>query len=180
MTTPEATSLAPLAVPKRQYKQWLIDFRFVREVERLEREGRVKSRGHLEETLGMSHGAVALIRQGRLTANAAHIAELKRVYNGDYEYVLFGVPQPDKSEAVVWENGRGKKKLDVYPPLYYEYKKPAGWKVGPMPEADPRHYPSDPENKLWEPHKEASKLVQRQANAKAPAGEAEALEGAEE
>lgn len=178
MTTSDATSLAPLAVPKRQYKQWLIDYRFVREVERLEREGRVKSRGHLEETLGMSHGAVALIRQGRLTANAAHIAELKRLYNGDYEYVLFGVAQPDKSEALVWQNGRAKK-LDTYPPFSYEYKKPAGWKIGPMPEAVAAHYPSDPENKLWEPHREASKLVQRQVNAKAPAREAEASEGAE-
>lgn len=145
----------PVGVSKKLLLQWHIDFRFVREVERLEREGRVKSRGHLEGEIGMSRGYLAGVRRGRYNVGMAHTAQLKRLYNADVNYILLGQRVEGLSEPIIWEDGR-KKELRRYPGYMYQYGQPAGFNIGNQPETHPDYYPPDPDNRLWEQHPEAN------------------------
>lgn len=149
---------------KNKLGQYLIDFRFVREVERMEREGRVKwPRANLERELGMNVGVIAEIRAGKRGVLPVHIARLKLLCNSDTSYILLGVRDPDHSSPYA-----GARRFAVHEPYYFRYGKPAGWKAGPQPETPTpnpdgsdtlysAYYPEDPENKLWAPHKIAGK-----------------------
>lgn len=141
---------------KRRRAQWWIDFRFVREVERLERDGRVRSRGHLEASIGLGRGVVADIRRGRRGCLPVHVVLLKQLYNADYEHILFGAPL-NLEKSAPYVTGRGR--INTWQPLVFAYSTPAGWKVGPQPEEDARHYPPDPTGAQWVPHELAHRAA---------------------
>jgi len=165
---------------RRQTLDAWIDYRFVREVERLEREGRIKSRGFLEAQLDMTRGTITDIRRGRRSPSPAQIVLFYQHFQADRDHIETGV-QLDRERAAPRFPLLGKEHGDkevYFPPFAYEYHTPAGWRVGPQPEQDPRHCPIDPTGEKWEPHplaKEGKKTLAK----KAPAREAEASEGAE-
>ena len=128
-------------------EEWEIDFRFVREVEHLERIGRVQSRYALEMAVGIENGGIATIRLGMRGVSPANIKRLFNHYRGDKDYILLGAARnPNLADPYIPElNG----KLPAYRALYHKYSSPARWRIGPQPEAHPQHYLEDPENKLW-------------------------------
>ncbi|UYZ60057.1 hypothetical protein [Hymenobacter latericus] len=128
----------------KKLETYEIDFRFVREVERLEREGRVRSRVTLEKDLGMSKGTISTVRAGHRGVGAEHLKRLKEKYNGDYHYILFGFKDPHDTSGPL----RMGRRLDVHVPYTLRYAAPAAWKCGPRPEEDAAHYPDDPQNEL--------------------------------
>ncbi|GAC1371057.1 MAG: hypothetical protein NVS3B25_18880 [Hymenobacter sp.] len=128
-----------------KYEQYEMDFRFVREVEYLEREGRVPSRRALEKALRMERGAIAAIRLGVRGVNMYQYKKLHQLYRGDRDFILYGVRNKELNNPFIPGIGR----LDKYEPYVTRYTSPARWKVGPRPESQSEYYPSDPNNELW-------------------------------
>jgi hypothetical protein len=130
-----------------QLRQWEMDYRFVREVEYLEREGRVESRYELEKTIGLGRGELLAVRAGKRQIGLVQVAILFEKYRGDRDYIMYG--QRNKELAQPYIPGIGR--IDRYQPYIFEYTSPARWRIGPRAEAVPEHYPSDPQNLLWTP-----------------------------
>lgn len=127
-------------------KQWEMDFRFVREVEYLERDGRVSSRYDLERAIGMEKGAIATIRLGMRGVSAVHIVLLFELYRGDKDFILFGANRnPDLTNPYI--PGRGR--INSYEPFFHSYSSVARWKVGKRAESNPQYYSPDPLNEQW-------------------------------
>lgn len=126
-------------------RQWEMDFRFVREIEYLEREGRVSNRLDLERTLGLEAGGVAAIRLGLRGISTVHLAILHETYRGDRDYILHGVRNKELAAPYIAGIGR----IDRHEPYYHRYASGARWRVGPRPETHPQYYPQDPENTQW-------------------------------
>ncbi|MBH8567307.1 hypothetical protein KB206_00310 [Microvirga sp. STS02] len=124
-----------------------MDYRFVREVEHLERSGRVAGRGQLEADLFLPPGSISLIRSGHRSIGKLHIKRLFELYRGDYKYILFGVR--DKEHTGSYISGIGN--IDKYVPYIHSYPSPARWKVGPRPETHPEYCMKDPNNEQWQP-----------------------------
>jgi hypothetical protein len=74
----------------REHIGWVHTHRFIEEVHRIEAEGRVQSRSALEERLLLGYGSITSMRAGRLRVSTQEIELLKREFNGDFQYVLFG------------------------------------------------------------------------------------------
>ena len=140
--------LQPVA-SKESFKirQWWMDFRFVREVERLEREKRVFKREQLEADCGLENHAVGTIRTGMRGVSAVNIALLFEKYRGDKDYIMFGVRNKELSGPHIPGIGS----LERYEKFYYRYQTAAKWKIGRQPETHKEYYPSDPNNELWTP-----------------------------
>lgn len=128
-----------------QLAQWEMDYRFVREVEYLEREGRVPSRRELEESIGLSRADLLAVRQGKRSVGLVNVKYLHEKYRGDRDYIMFG--QRNKELAAPYIPGVGR--IDRYEPFINVYQSPARWRVGPRPETQPEYYPSDPQNEQW-------------------------------
>ncbi|MGI4873207.1 MAG: helix-turn-helix domain-containing protein [Janthinobacterium lividum] len=143
-------------------RTWLASFRFVREVERIEREGRVKSRTALELLIGIKAGTISQIRAGRNDASLGMAIALREALNADLNYIMYGVRVPELAEPLFPLPGRTDDLF--YKPVVHEYKAPAGWKIGPMAEAVAAHYPDDPKNSFWQPHKDSPARVRARAN----------------
>ena len=139
---------------------WEIEFRFVRECERLERAGVVSSRGALELSLGLTRGELRSIRGGARGVSAAQIAILHEKYRGDRDYILHGRRNEELSRPYIPGIGN----IAKYEGYIHVYNAPARWRVGPRPElvfpitpSDPNsekgawHYPEDPNNEKWQP-----------------------------
>ena len=127
-------------------KQWNIDFRFVREVELLERDGRVSSREDLERAIGMEHGGLATVRQGMRGVSLVNVVVLFEKYRGDKDYIMFGAARnPELTNPYIPGIGR----LSRYDPYYHTYNSVARWRIGPQPETHHQYYEKDPLNKLW-------------------------------
>ena len=153
---PGGSYLRPISPATREkLRQYEIDYRFVREVERMEWDGRCKNRSWLEKQMGITSGVIAEIRRGRRGVLPTHIALLKQIVNADHNWILFGGDRPDIEKSAPYMPGRGR--LDVFEGYAHRYGTPAGWKVGPRPEQYPACYPDDPENKQWKPHALAGK-----------------------
>lgn len=82
---------------RREHISWVHTHRFIEEVHRLEEEGRVPSRKILEEKLLLRYGSVTSMRAGRLRVSTEEIQLLKQEYNGDFQYILFGIRDPEVS-----------------------------------------------------------------------------------
>jgi hypothetical protein len=142
-----------------QLRQWEMDYRFVREVEYLEREGRVDDRYSLEKALGLERGAIAVIRNGLRGVGLVQVAILFEKYRGDRDYIMYGSRNKELTSPYIPGIGR----IDKFQPYYHRYQSPARWRVGPRPETrtpnpdDPNdhrysaYYPQDPDNELWAP-----------------------------
>ena len=136
--------------PREVFKlrQWEMDFRFVREVEYLERDGRVSSRYDLERAIGMEKGAIATVRLGMRGVSAVHIVLLFELYRGDKDFIMFGAGRnPDLTNPYI--PGRGR--INSYEPFVHRYGSAARWKVGKRAESRPEYFPEDPENEQWSP-----------------------------
>lgn len=134
-------------------RQWEIDYRFVREVEYLERAGRVSSRIDLETDIGIRAGQIAVIRAGLRGVTLVQILSLFEKYRADLQHILFGIPR-DKERSNPYIPGVGR--LDKYTPIIHHYNQSAQWRVGAREETHEGYYPDDPENKLWTPPKRRS------------------------
>ncbi len=142
-----------------QRAQWEMDYRFVREVEYLEREGRVSSRQDLEAAIGMVRGELLAVRAGKRQIGLVQVKMLQEKYRGDRDYIMFGVRNKELAAPYIPGVGR----LDRYEPYIYQYRSPARWRIGAQPETrttnpqDPNdrnysgYFPSDPDNTLWTP-----------------------------
>jgi hypothetical protein len=128
-----------------QLTQWEMDFRFVREVEYLEREGRVPSRAELEEAIGLNRSELLAVRQGKRQIGLLQVRMLHEKFRGDRDYIMYG--QRNKELSAPYIPGVGR--IDRYEPYIHEYKSPARWRVGRRPETHPAYFPSDPENEQW-------------------------------
>lgn len=139
-------------------RQWEMDFRFVREVERLEREGHVPSRKILEKTVGLEVGGVAAIRLGTRGVGLVAVAILFDVYRGDRDFIMHGSRNKELSTPYVPGVGY----INKYAPTYHLYSTTARWRVGVRPETRTPHpdgsdapysayYPDDMENANWSP-----------------------------
>jgi hypothetical protein len=138
-----------------QFAQWEMDFRFVREVEYLEREGRVSNRNDLEAAIGLGRGEILAIRAGKRQVGLVQVKMLHEKYRGDRDYIMFG--QRNKELAAPYIAGIGR--IDRYEPYIFQYKSPARWRIGSRPETQPEYFPSDPENTEWKaPEKMPSKV----------------------
>ena len=126
-------------------RQWWMDFRFVREVERLEREGRVFKREQLEADCGLEKHAIGVVRSGMRGISAVNIVLLFEKYRGDMWYIMFGVRDKERSGGYIPGVGN----IARYESFYYRYQTTARWKIGQQPESSPDYYPSDPNNELW-------------------------------
>jgi hypothetical protein len=139
---------------------WEIEYRFVREVERLERSGVVPSRGELERVVGLFPGDIRAIRGGIRGVGLAQLALLHEKYRGDRDYILHGRRNEELSKPYIPGIGN----IAKYEGFIHQYKAPARWRCGPRPElvfplvpSDPNserkawHYPEDPDNKQWKP-----------------------------
>ena len=144
----------PLNQRQRQkVRQWEIDYRFVREVERLERDGRVDKRVKLEIAVGLEAGAVSNIRAGHRGISPVNIALLFEHYRCDMNHILLGTNiDLDLSKRPVW--------MEKHEPYYNRYQAPAKWRVGPRAETLTPHptnpdlkysayFPEDPDNEQW-------------------------------
>ncbi|MDO7852961.1 hypothetical protein [Hymenobacter convexus] len=151
--------LLPLNQRQRdKVSQWEIDYRFVREVERMERDGRVEKRIILERDCGLENGAVSAIRAGMRGVSPVNIKRLFEQYRCDYNYILFG-SNIDLELSKPYIPGVGR--LNIHEPYYNRYQAPARWRVGARPETLTPHplgdkdkkwssyYPDDPDNELW-------------------------------
>ena len=137
--------LVPLNRRQRdKIDQWEMDYRFVREVERLERDGRVEKRVKLEQDCGLEAGAVSSIRAGLRGVSALNIRRLFEHYRCDYNHIMFG-SNLDLELSKPFVPGLGR--LNIHEPYYNRYVAPARWRVGPRPETLTPH-PLDP-NKKW-------------------------------
>lgn len=137
-----------LVKPREVFKieEWEQDLRFVREVELLERSGRVSSRYDLERAIGMEKGALATVRLGMRGVSKGHISRLFTLYRGDKDFILFGAARAtDLTNPYISGVGR----IDKFEPFIHRYSSVARWKVGPRPETHPEYYPSDPNNEQW-------------------------------
>lgn len=144
-----------------ELQQWEIDFRFVREVERLERDGLIPNRGSLERSLGMRAGEISAIRSGLRGINPVHIAILFEKYRGDRDFILHGQRNQELSRPYIPGIGN----IAKYEGFIHHYTSPAKWRCGPRPETliptpgkpnEPlvaMHYPEDPKNEQWSPPK---------------------------
>jgi hypothetical protein len=142
-----------------QLRQWEMDYRFVKEVEYLEREGRVSSRQDLEVAIGLGRGELLAVRAGKRQIGLVQVALLFEKYRGDRDYIMYG--QRNKELATPYIPGVGR--IDKHEAYYHRYSSPARWRVGPRPETrtpnpdDPNdhhysaYYPEDPDNTLWQP-----------------------------
>lgn len=123
-------------------KQWEMDFRFVQEVELLERDGRMSSRYDLERATGMEKGAIATVRG----VSAVQIVLLFELYRGDKVFILFGAARNlDLTNPYI--PGRGR--INSFESFYHSYGSGARWKVGSRAETHSQYYPSDPNNEQW-------------------------------
>jgi hypothetical protein len=138
--------LRPVA-PKELLKlrQAEMDYRFVREVEHLEREGRVSSRSDLEEAVGLSRADILAIRAGKRGATLLNVVLLHEKYRGDRDFIMYGVRNKELSAPYISGVGR----IDRYDPYIFQYASPARWKVGPREETQPEYCPQDPRNEQW-------------------------------
>ncbi|GAA4391667.1 hypothetical protein [Hymenobacter koreensis] len=116
-------------------EQHWIDYRFVKEVEKIEREGRSQSRVWIERQLGLPAGTCSEIRRGTRGIGAVHIARLKRKFNADHNFILFGVRNNDISLPYIVK-GRDKVRVDVFEPYIHMYNAAPNWKIGERPEGD--------------------------------------------
>lgn len=105
-----------------------IEQRFVEEVEIMEREGRVQSRAKLERDLLMYYNKITQIKYGKSSLQPCHIHLLKKHYNADVQFILFGVRDMEHSGSI-----QGGRKLNIYKPYTYNYKT---WKKGKKDEDD--------------------------------------------
>ena len=148
----------PLTQRQRdKVRQWEIDYRFVREVERLERDGRVEKRVKLELAVGLEAGAIASIRNGMRGVSPANIALLFENFRCDMHHILLGSNLDlELSKAFIPGLGR----LNIYEPYYHRYVNTARFRVGPRPETLTPHptdknlrfsayWPDDPDNEQW-------------------------------
>jgi hypothetical protein len=136
-------------------RQWEIDYRFVKEVEYLERDGRVSARPDLELAVGLETGGVANIRNGMRGVSCMNVVLLFELYRGDKDYILLGAPRnTDLYKPFIPGVGR----LNIHEAYYHRYPTAARWKVGPRPEFKVEHptlknyspyYPQDPDNEGW-------------------------------
>ena len=147
-TSPAPTppgNLRPLGdFKKERVIQFGVDYRFVREVERLEREGFVERRAFLEKAIGLPIGSVTDIRAGKRGIGVGHIVLLQKIYLADFRYILFGQRIPYTTEELYLLD-----RLPHYEPIQHVYSASARWRIGPMAETHPDYYPPDPENKHW-------------------------------
>ena len=128
-------------------RQWWMDFRYVREVERLEREGRVFKREQLETDCGFEKHALGVVRTGMRGVSAVNIALLFEKYRGDMWFIMYGVRDKERSGGYLPGIGN----LNRYESYYFRYQAPAKWKIGKQPETHPEYFPADPNNELWTP-----------------------------
>lgn len=150
--------LVPVSRRQRdKIDQWEIDYRFVREVERLERDGRVDKRVKLEQAVGLESGAVSAIRAGLRGVSILNVRRLFEHYRCDYNHIIFG-SNIDLELSKPFISGLGR--LNIHEPYYNRYQAPAKWRVGPRPETLTPHptnaalkfsayYPDDPDNEGW-------------------------------
>jgi hypothetical protein len=138
--------LRPVA-PRKAFQliQWEMDFRFMREVEYLEREGRVPNRQALEEAIGLSRSVLLKVRAGQRSIGLVQVKMLHEKFRGDKDYIMFG--QRNKELAAAYIPGIGR--IDRYEPYIFVYQTPARWRVGPRAETDPAYCPIDPKNEQW-------------------------------
>lgn len=129
------------AAPRTEWSQSLeqmgdwIAYRYMKEVERLEREGRIINRQWLCEQLGVSRTFFMELRKGKIKIKPEHIQALKDVFNADFHFILWGVERPDISLPFRLVQGRTMR-IDVYPKYIFTNRFPAEW--GPnIPERDP-------------------------------------------
>lgn len=138
-----------IAIQKRdtfKLMQWEMDFRFVREVEFLERDGRVTARHDLERAIGMERGGLSVIRLGGRGISAVHIRILFELYRGDKDYIIFGAARnTELTNPYIPGIGR----INGHEAYFHRYNSTAKWKVGPRPETSPQYFPSDPNNERW-------------------------------
>lgn len=129
-----------------QLTQWEMDFRFVREVEYLEREGRVPSRQELELVIGMNRAELLAVRQGKRQIGLLQVRMLHEKFRADLGYIMYGSPR-NKELSTPYIPGIGR--IDRYEPYIHEYKSPARWRVGRREETQAEYCPSDPQNEKW-------------------------------
>lgn len=136
-------------------EQWEMDYRFVKEVEYLEREGRVSSRAELELAVGMETGAIATIRNGMRGVSPVNIVRLWKLYRGDRNFIELGTNRDTElNKPYIPAIGR----LNIYDGFYHRYSSVARWRVGPRPETRTPHptlpswsayFPDDIDNEKW-------------------------------
>ena len=138
-----------IAVEKRdvfKLMQWEMDYRFVRECEFLERDGRVSSRYDLERALGMERGGLSTVRLGGRGISAVHVRILFEKYRGDKDFILFGAGRnPELTNPYIPGIGR----INGNEQYFHRYNSTARWRVGCRPESDARYFPADPLNENW-------------------------------
>jgi hypothetical protein len=124
---------------KRDHLHWLHTLRFIEEVERLERDGRVKNRSDLEERLLLPYNRLTDMRAGRIQVPTSAIELLKREFNGDFQFVLLGIRDAEHSGPV-----RAGRDLRQHKGYDYRYLSPpadlralAGLPPLPKPEVAP-------------------------------------------
>jgi transcriptional regulator with XRE-family HTH domain len=112
-----------------------INYRFVKEVERLAREGRVLNRQWLVQLLYATPTAISKVRLGKAQVQAHWLVLLKQHLNADFHFILWGVDRPDISGPVKVVQG-DRIRLDVFPKVTLAYAVAANW--GPyIPPRDP-------------------------------------------
>jgi len=108
-------AIAPRNLPQRQKRdhlEWMHTYRFIEEVHRLEDDGRVASRADLERRLLLPAGGVTVMRSGKVRVPTAAIELLKREFNGDFQYVLLGVRDEERSSH--WRGGKSLRVREGY------------------------------------------------------------------
>lgn len=126
-------------------EQYEMDFRFVREVERLERERRVPGRVQLENSIGMEKGGLSSVRAGVRSVGLVQAKVLFEKYRGDMWFIIFGVRNKELTGPYVPGIGN----IARYEGYIHRYTSSARWKVGSRPESQPEYYPLDPDNEQW-------------------------------
>ena len=136
--------------PREKFKlmQYEMDFRFVREVEYLEREGRSPGRVDLELSVGLEKGGVSTVRAGKRSIGPVQLRLLFELYRGDMNYVIFGAAR-DKERTNPYISGYGR--IDKFEPYIHRYQSIARWRVGARSETQPEYFPADPNNEHWTP-----------------------------
>ena len=153
-----ARRVIPLTQRQRdKVRLWEIDYRFVREVERMERDGRAEKRIKLEQAVGLEAGAIASIRNGVRGVSPANIALLFENFRCDMNHIMLG-SNIDLELSKPFISGLGR--LNIYEPYYHRYVNTARFRVGPRPETLTPHptnaglkfsayWPDDPDNNEW-------------------------------
>lgn len=118
--SPAMPLIADRNIPQRQKRdhlEWLHTHRFLEEVHRIEADGRVLDRADLERRLLLPAGGISVMRSGKVRVPTAALELLKREYNGDFQFILLGVRDEERSSH--WRGGRS---LRVARPASVEHK----------------------------------------------------------